>query len=438
MTYNRIDLNKRISIQNGLDNHQSLSQIALDIGVSLSSVSREIRNHKISSQPISLASKNRCIHRKDCHISSLCPARSVLCKNKRCSQCSKVNCTISCPDFQEEHCLALSRPPYVCNGCLRLSRCPLQRSFYKAADADRLSVLLRSESRSGLNLTQDELREINDLLSPLLKRGQSIHHIFASQPDLLPICEKQAYNLIRNGLLDARPIDTPRMVRFKPRDKKSSDPKVDKKCRIGRSYQDYLNYMESNPDETVLEGDSVIGIMGGKCVLTLTWAQWDFQIAFLRDHNNAASVTQIVNHLYESLGYERFQTVIPSVWLLDNGSEFSDPTEIEKYGIHVFYCDPGSPQQKPHCENTHAHIRRVLPKGTSFNELSQEFFNDLMSQINAIIRKKLNDHSSHMMFSSMFGEDVCTLLGVHYVDPKELDLTPQFKHNWLKAHSREE
>ena len=47
----------------------------------------------------------------------------------------------------------------------------------------------------------------------------------------------------------------------------------------------------------------------------------------LRDHNNSASVTLIVNQLYETLGFEMFHKVFPSVWLLDNGSEFSDPAD---------------------------------------------------------------------------------------------------------------
>ena len=80
--------------------------------------------------------------------------------------------------------------------------------------------------------------------------------------------------------------------------------------------------MAEHPDEPVLQGDTVEGRKGEKCMLTLTWVQWSFQAGFLRDHNNSASVTRIVNQLYESLGYELFHKVFPSVWLLDNGSEF--------------------------------------------------------------------------------------------------------------------
>ena len=210
--------------------------------------------------------------------------------------------------------------------------------MYYADQADKKAREIRKESRSGLTLTEDEVKEIDTLLSDRLKMGQSVHHIFVDEPDVFTISEKQAYNLINQGLISARPIDLPRAVRMKPRSKKAQIVKVDKKCRIGRTYEDYLKFMEEHPD---------------------FWANWDFQIAFLRDHNNSASVTSIVNHLYESLGAELFQKVMPAVWLLDNGSEFSNPSEIEKFGVYVFYCDPGAPYQKPNCENTHSVFRRI-------------------------------------------------------------------------------
>ena len=284
---------------------------------------------------------------------------------------------------------------------------------------------MRRESRTGMNLTEGELSEIDSILSPRLRLNQSIHHIFATSQDELTISEKTAYTLLHSGLLTARPIDAPRIVRMSPR-KTRKQAKVDKKCRIGRTYEDFKKYMEEHPDNDVLEGDTVEGRKGGKCLLTLTRRSLDFQIGFLRDHNDSASVTVIVDNLYQKLGDEAFHKVFPDVWLLDNGSEFSNPAAIEKYGIRVFYCDPGSPFQKGACENTHEHIRRVLPIGTSFDDLDQGFFDFLFSNINAIARKKLNDHSAYDLFSSMYAADtdIVSKLNIQYIDPKLIELQP--------------
>lgn len=120
--------------------------------------------------------------------------------------------------------------PYVCNHCSELvhARCPLTKYIYKASEADITAADTRSSSRSGINLTDGELKELNDLLTPRILKGQSIHHIMVSEPAVFNISERQAYRLVNEGLIDAKPIDMPRAVRLKPRKKKASEKKVDK------------------------------------------------------------------------------------------------------------------------------------------------------------------------------------------------------------------
>ena len=54
--------------------------------------------------------------------------------------------------------------------------------------------------------------------------------------------------------------------------------------------------------------------------------------------------------------------------LTDNGSEFSNPTEIEfnretgEPRTKIFYCHPSSPNEKGSCEVNHELITRILPK----------------------------------------------------------------------------
>ena len=64
---------------------------------------------------------------------------------------------------------------------------------------------------------------------------------------------------------------------MKPRKHKAAEKKVDRNCRKGITYDDYLAYMAAHPDEAVLEGDTVEGKKGENCILTLTWVQWSFQ-----------------------------------------------------------------------------------------------------------------------------------------------------------------
>lgn len=435
--YKRLDLNKRIRIQSLLESRNSLCSIAKDLAVSVSTVSREIHKYRIEHDVYGRCGKNRCSNFSSCTKNNLCPGMAILCRNKRCASCRKQNCNQACKDYQEYHCPYLEKPPYVCNGCPKIRSCTYRKKLYLADKADSMSAAIRSECRQGMNLTEDELHEIDQLLSERLLLGQSLHHIFCSSPDVITICEKTAYTLLHSGLISARPIDTPRMVRMSPR-KAKKNIKVDKKCRINRKHTDFLHYLEENPDTDVLEGDTVEGRKGGKCILTLTLKSIDFQIGFLRDHNNSASVTAIVDFLYASLGDELFHLVFPDVWLLDNGSEFSNPTEIEKYGIRVFYCDPSKPYQKGTCENTHSFIRRVLPKGTSFDDLDQDFLDLMFSHINALKRKKLKDHSPFDLFSSLLAghmDEISKAIHIQYIHPTLVELKPSLVRSYFDAQT---
>ncbi len=65
--------------------------------------------------------------------------------------------------------------------------------------------------------------------------------------------EKSIYNYINSNLFSARNIDLLRKVVYRPRKKSNNNFKVDKSCRIGRTYEDFLNFMEDNLDTPVVE-----------------------------------------------------------------------------------------------------------------------------------------------------------------------------------------
>jgi len=68
------------------------------------------------------------------------------------------------------------------------------------------------------------------------------------------------FSLSTAGILYAsRNIDIPRKVVYRPRKKSTNNFKVDKSCRIGRTYDDFLNFMKEHLDMPVVEIDSVEG-----------------------------------------------------------------------------------------------------------------------------------------------------------------------------------
>ena len=81
-------------------------------------------------------------------------------------------------------------------------------------------------------------------------------------------------------------------------------------------------------------------------------------LAFIREHNDAQSFIDIFNNIQELLGIDKFKELFVVI-LTDNGSEFSNPKEIE-YDINtgeqrtkVFYRHPSSLFEKGSCEVNH-------------------------------------------------------------------------------------
>lgn len=128
----------------------------------------------------------------------------------------------------------------------------MEKRIYSAAHSQREYEAVRSESRQGIQLTEEEALRLDSLISPLLMKGQSLHHICANHADEIMLNERSLYNYVNDGIFTAKNIDMPRVVRMGRRKKKKDPFKVDKNAvspaltRISfnswQSIQDYLSW----------------------------------------------------------------------------------------------------------------------------------------------------------------------------------------------------
>ena len=418
----------RLVIAQLLQENVSFGVIGKKLGKDRTTIAKEIKKHsydKKSGRPG--YPYNPCKHRSTCKAKKLCGNSCTHQSAYKCSLCS--DCTLHCPDFAEDICSVKTKPPYVCNGCSQLSKCTLLKRIYDPADAHEMAHQSISESRTGILSNEDDIARINGIISPLVKNGQSLHQIYIEHVDEIMCSEKTLYNYVDAQLFDIRNIDLTRKVKYRPR-YKQPEFKVDRGCRIGRSYTDFQKFLEAKPESAVVQMDSVIRRVGGKCLLTIHFVETSLMLAFLRDSNTSASVIQIINLLDKVLGNEDFSRLFPVI-LTDNGREFSNPKAIEKRDTipcsrtNVFYCDPSAPYQKGACEVNHELIRRILPKGSSFDDLTQKDIFLMMDHINSYKRKKLNNRSPYETFSFYYGEDILKKLGCKPVAAENIILKPK-------------
>ncbi len=412
MKSKHLSLEDRFKIEKGLLERDSFTKIGNAIDKNKTTVSREIKNHYIVKNTGCVGRRfNNCIYRRDC------PNRGRQCDISNCSE------------FKEEKCTLLSKPPYVCNGCKNRIHCTLTKHLYDAVYAHNEYLENLSDTRQGVMINQGEINNLNSILVPLIcKQNQSIHQALINNKNKIMYSDKTIYKLIDLGILNVRNIDLPRKVRFRERTKETKVYKVDKHCLENRKYEDFLNYMKEHPDTPVVQMDSVEGRKGGKVLLTIHFVNCSFMLAFIREHNDAQSVIDIFNTLQDILGINKFKELFIII-LTDNGSEFSNPLEIEfdmttgEQRTQIFYCHPSSPYEKGSCEVNHELLRRILPKTTSFDRLTQEDINLIMSHINSYKRKKLNDVSPYKLFSTIYGKDTIDKLGIQEIEPNDVSLS---------------
>lgn len=188
----------------------------------------------------------------------------------------------------DETCPKLLKAPFVCNGCEKRSRssCQFKRQVYIAKKAHSDYEELLSEARSGIPLNKESFYETEKIISTAVKNGQHVYH--AIKANNLSVSMPTVYRHIKMGYYSISSIDLPRAVKFKPRRSKKSDY-VPKCAKQGRTYNDYLNYVEENPSLPVVQLDTVIGKIGGKVIMTIHFTDSDFMIGILLNPQNKPS-----------------------------------------------------------------------------------------------------------------------------------------------------
>ena len=423
-----LNFDNRLDIEKYLREYSSISEIARILNKHKSTISREITlRSTIFKKGCYGRNYNACIYRYDCSLNNICEERR--CNNRRAKYCRFCNnCNNNCEYFKEDICEKLSSSPYVCNGCDDRNKCTLTKRIYSAKSAQKNYENILVESRTGIEITEEEVEKIDSIITPLIDNGHSIHHIHSNNNDSIMVCERTLYNYVDNQVLSVRNIDLPRKVRYRPRKKIQMGYKVDKECLEGRRYDDYLKFIEKNKDVSIVQMDTVEGKKGGKVLLTIHFIDSSFMLMLLRDANDSKSVTEWFEWIYNAIGIKDFKMLFPVI-LTDNGSEFSNPNRIEWIQgedklTNIFYCYPYSAFLKPEIENNHELIRRIIPKGKSMDNLTQEDIRKVMSHINSYTRKKLNDHSPFDSFSQRYGFKLINALGIKRIDPNDVILKP--------------
>lgn len=413
MKQKHLTLEEREIIEDMLKNNFNFTEIGKVIGKHRTTISKEILNHRFEKEAIQYGTTfANCTNINNCQFAG-------------CKSCNK-----SCKNFIERKCEILDKAPYVCNGCKKKSHCKFSKFYYRAKDADAEYKDFRTESRIGIRISQEEIYEINNIITPLIRdKHQSINHVFINHPDLLYFSKPTFYSYVNSNLFSFRNIDLARKVSYKPRkDDEKRRTRTESIIRIGITYKDFLDYLTLHPYASIVEMDTVEGIKGGKVFLTMLFRNYNFMLIFLMESKTMECVEKVFINIRKTIGNDEFKRLF-EVILTDNGSEFFNPISIEtdyetgEILTNVFYCDPSASYQKGSIEKNHEYIRYVIPKGNSFNHLTQEDCNLLASHINSTSRIILNNKTPYETITSFMSEELIIKFNIKFIQPDEVNLS---------------
>ena len=420
-----LTLEDRVYIENELAKGTSFKNIAAFLCKDPTTISKEVRAHRLSDwyhKGTFYNARNFCTHRYHCKKTNVC-GKILLCGIK-CTSCP--TCNQTCRDFEKERCKRLDKAPYVCNGCpKKINHCTIAHKYrYDARFADRKYRELLTGSRSGINMSKKQLHQKDQIITPLIEQGQSPYQILANHPEL-DMSVRSMYTYIDKGLFTARNVDLKRQAKFKPR-KCHKTQITDRSAFINITYSDF----SSLSLESFVEMDTVKSSRDSKkALLTLFFTKEKLFLAFLVNRCTKGAVRLIFDRLEKRMGTYEFISVFENV-LTDRGSEFGDPVALET-GINriqrtsIYYCDPMRSGQKGGIEQAHTMLRMILPKGTSFEFLTQWDVNLIVNHINSTPRESLNGRTPYDLALETLGEDVLKAFQLKRIAPDEVNLTPK-------------
>lgn len=422
--YRRFDFSMRCELERLLAFRTGFSQIARTLGVSPSSVTREVvRNRTEEHRRQGLRRvPNHCALRRTCEVRHLCAG----CHLKRCASCQSTRCGNVCGEYVAEVCRSNDHAPYVCNGCDRKSPCTARRYVYSSKVAQQKAAFRARSSREGIDMDREGFAEMVELVGGLLAKNQSLSQIWCAHASELPCSERTFYRYVEMGVGGLCNMHLPKKVVYKRRRRKvvaHADPAV----LAGRRYSDWEALGEEERMATV-QVDCVEGALGDERVLlTLFFVRFRFQLVMLLDHHTRAEVVGALDAL-EALAPERYPDLF-GVLLADRGHEFLDAEGIESSAdgrrrSRVYYCDARHPEQKGACEKNHVEIRKVIPKGRSLDSLHRGDVALLSSHVNSALRASLGGRSPLQLASSMIPPELLEGLGLAIVPPDDVNLSP--------------
>lgn len=298
----------------------------------------------------------------------------------------------------------------------------IYREMKKGTYSHTLSDLTEEE-RYSCDLGQAKADEGKERMGPGLKLGN--HYEFANRIEeliadekysptaalaeckkegiLFTVCATTLYSYIDKGVFGR--------ITNKELPSKKDKPKriykrVAKRASKGESIENRPKEIDTREEFGHWEMDTVVGKQGEskKSLLVLTERKTREELLILLPKHTTEQVVKSLDRIEREYGSRLFRLLFKSI-TVDNGSEFQDYKGMERgkrnkiNRTKIFYCHPYCSCERGSNENQNKLVRRHIPKGTNFDDLTQGGAKRIESWMNNYPRELFGYRTSQELFN---------------------------------------
>ena len=241
-----------------------------------------------------------------------------------------------------------------------------------------------------------EKRIVNDKLSPLAVIGEIKRNNIVFDTS---ICVSTLYSYIYKGVFYSLEM---KHLAIKSKEKKKKKNVVRNASRACRGINIEKRPAEINRRTSFghWEMDCVCGRTKA-VLLVLTERLTRKEIIFKMNAQTASNVVKHLNILEKRYG-KNFRKIFKTI-TVDNGSEFSDVTGMERSifngkRVQMYYCHPYCSSERGSNERLNREIRRLIPKGSDIREYTDEDIKNVEDWVNNYPRQMFNFATSNELF----------------------------------------
>jgi IS30 family transposase len=262
---------------------------------------------------------------------------------------------------------------------------------YRPAQAQRLSYSRRVEAYKAIKLTDEVKTWIKDLIRQELSPQQVVDYLLRHKK--LSLHHETIYQLIYSDKTNGGNLYQHLRIASKPYRKRYGSYERRGKIKNRVDIDDRPAVVDRRNRIGDWEGDTIMGKGKKSALLTLVERKTLYTVIVRLTGKRADLLAEAAVVNMKSLG-DKVKTIT-----FDNGLEFTEHERISA-GLEadIYFAHPYASWERAINENTNGLIRQYFPKGTDFNQISDEQVKFVMERLNNRPRKTRGNRSPNELF----------------------------------------